>query len=83
MSALRPPLPPPLSHEGIRFVMGTSQSGDLAQETLALIAATLHRALPQGDFTVDGSGNLTFTSNESPSLWRAAGRLDAIERSTR
>jgi hypothetical protein len=83
MSELRPPLPPPLSHEGIRFVRGTNRPGEVSQEVLSLIAATLHKALPPGDFSVDGSGNLTFSCNETSSLWRSAGRLEAIERSTR
>ncbi|MEY4669421.1 MAG: hypothetical protein RL518_2120 [Pseudomonadota bacterium] len=64
-------------------MIGTTRSGELDQETVSLIAATLHRALPHGDFTVDGSGNLTFASDEAPSLWRATGRLEAIVRSTR
>jgi hypothetical protein len=83
MSELRSPLPPPLSHEGIRFLRGTNRSGEVSQEVLSLIAATLHKALPQGDFSVDSSGNLTFSYHEASSLWRSAGRLEAIERSTR
>lgn len=83
MSELRPPLPPPLSHKGIQFVRGASRPGEVSPELLSIIAATLHKALPPGDFSVDGSGNLTFSHNEASSLWRSAGRLEAIERSTR
>lgn len=83
MSELRPPLPPPLSHDGIRFVLGTTRSGEVSQETLSLIASTLSNGLPPGDFTVDASGNLIFTNNETPSLWRSSGRLEAIDRSSR
>jgi len=83
MSNLRPPLPPPLSHEGIIFVPGAVRPGDISQETLLLIASALGNALPPGDFTVDATGTLHYTTTESPSLWRAAGRLEAIERSVR
>ncbi len=83
MSNLRPPLPPPLSHEGILFVPGAVRSGEISHDTLALIASVLGNALPPGDFTVDATGTLHYTTTESPSLWRAAGRLEAIERSVR
>ncbi len=83
MSNLRPPLPPPLSHEGIIFVPGAVRSGELSHETLSLIASALGNALPPGDFTVDASGTLRFTTTESPSLWRSTGRVEAIERSSR
>ena len=82
MSELRPPLPPPLSHEGIRFVRGASRREEVSSEILSIIATALHKALPVGDFSVDGSGNLTFSHSEASSLWRSAGRLEAIERST-
>jgi hypothetical protein len=83
MSNLRPPLPPPLSHEGIQFVAGTVRAGELSHDTLSLIASAFGNALPPGDFTVDGSGTLHFTTAESPSLWRSAGRVEATERSPR
>jgi hypothetical protein len=83
MSTLRPPLPPTLSHDGIRFVLGAPHSGELSQELLSFVASTLCRGLPPGDFTVDADGNLLFSSSELPSLWRSSGRLEAIDRSTR
>jgi hypothetical protein len=83
MSKLRPPLPPPLSHEGILFVPGAVRSGEISQETLSLIASALGNALPAGDFTIDASGTLHFSTTESPSLWRSVGRLEAVERSPR
>jgi hypothetical protein len=83
MSTLRPPLPPPLSHDGILFVSGAARSGEISHDTLSLIASALGNALPPGDFTVDANGALHFTTAEPPSLWRAAARLEAIERSVR
>ena len=83
MITLRPPLPTPLSHDGIRFVIGATRAGEVSQEILSRIASTISAALPPGDFTVDSAGNLTFSSSEQSSLWRSSGRLEAIERSTR
>lgn len=82
MSTLRPPLPPPLTHEGITFVRGDA-SGVLSPNILHSIATALSAALPQGDFEVSASGNLIFSHGEPPSQWRSAGRLEGIDRSTR
>lgn len=82
---LRPPLPPPLSHDGIVFTLDTSTPGSaLSEQTVAAIAASLHALLPGGDFTVDASG-LIITRHIGAlpvSLWHQAGLLEGIERSS-
>lgn len=82
MSTLRPPLPPPLTHDGITFIRGDA-SGEISPEVLNVIASALSAALPPGDFEVSASGHLTFVHGEPPSLWRSACRLAGIDRSTR
>jgi hypothetical protein len=87
-SKLRPPLPPPLTHDGIRFILGHSSSSgsELSPEILAAIGAALELVLPAGDLTVDSSGAIVqaqnhFNSQGIPSLWRQAGLLAGIDRS--
>ena len=82
MSTLRPPLPPPLTHDGITFIPGGA-TGEISPNVLHSIAAALSAALPQGDFDVSTSGNLIFSHGEPSSQWRSAGRLEGIDRSTR
>jgi hypothetical protein len=86
--SLRPPLPPPLSHEGIRFVFDRASASDsLTPETIAAIATALNAVLPAGDLSVDAHGNLrvlgaTGGADSRPSLWFQAGLLAGIERSS-
>ena len=82
---LRPPLPPPLSHDGILFTLDLgSLNAALSEETLVAIASSLQTLLPPGDFTVDAAGALLFRTTNTPavSLWRQAGLLEGIDRSS-
>jgi len=83
MSVLRPPLPPPLSHDGIEFVLGRSTSGHLPPEILVQIASAISAALPPGDFEVAPSGHLVFSQDGPSSRWFTAARLESIDRSAR
>jgi len=76
MSSLRPPLPPPLSHEGISFAPGRSDSGRVSDEVASLIANAISAALPQGDFVVTKKGMLRFSTSESLTSWQTAARLE-------
>jgi hypothetical protein len=87
-SKLLPPLPPPLTHDGIRFILGQSSSSrsELSPEILAAIGAALELVLPIGDLTVDSSGAIIqsqsrLNSQQTHSLWRQAGLLAGIDRS--
>lgn len=86
--SLRTPLPPPLSHEGIRFVFDRASASDsLTPETIAAVATALNAVLPAGDLSVDARGNLrvlgaTGGAEPRPSLWFQAGLLAGIERSS-
>jgi hypothetical protein len=89
-SKLRPPLPPPLTHDGIRFILASprSSTSDLSPEIVAAIGAALELILPKGDLAVDSSGTIVqiqsrFNAGEIPSLWRQAGLLTGIDRSPR
>jgi hypothetical protein len=85
---LRPPLPAPLSHEGIPFVLDlSSAAAEPSAETLAAIAASLTLMLPEGDLYLDAHGQLhsqgsAATSSRPASLWFQAGLLSGIERSS-
>lgn len=84
---LRPPLPAPLSHEGIAFVFDrTINSGTLSAEIISAIAAALHETLPPGDIFVDANGAVhirgTAPHAHTVSLWYQAGLLAGIERSS-
>jgi hypothetical protein len=85
---LRPPLPAPLTHDGIRFVLDrVSAQGTLSPQTLVAIAASLTLLLPDGDFHVDAQGQIqTRTAagshGQPVSLWYQAGLLAGIERSS-
>ncbi len=83
MTTLRPPLPPPLSHNGITFVPGDLNSGGVSQEALSDIACALSAALPPGDFEVSPAGLLMFADHDGSSQWRVAGRIESIQRGTR
>lgn len=83
MANLRPPLPPPLSHEGITFVAGGAPGSEIPDTVLAEIARALGAALPAGDFEVSPSGLLIYAESESPSQWRATGRVESVERGLR
>lgn len=77
---LRPPLPTPLSHEGIRFVMPALAAAKLSEPEVAAIASALTALLPPGDFAVSPSGELVFSSSLTESFWHRAGLLEGIER---
>lgn len=83
MSSLRPPLPPPLSHEGISFVSGSAAAGDVSPEVASLIANALSAALPAGDFVVASNGAFHFNAMETLTSWQLASRLEAITRVNR
>ena len=55
---LRAPLPPPLTHDGIRFILGPAgrSNSEISPEIVAAIGASLELTLPSGDLTVDSSG---------------------------
>jgi hypothetical protein len=85
---LRVPLPPPLTHDGIRFILAptASSNSELHAEIVAAIGAALEMTLPTGDLTVDSSGAIVqiqsrFNSQDIPSLWRQAALLAGIDRS--
>lgn len=88
---IRPPLPPPLSHEGIRFVLdrnvaGCSSDRALPEEIIAIIAASLHELLPPGDLVVNERGQVAPSkpnniTQRPVSLWHQAGLLAGIDRS--
>ncbi len=85
---LRPPLPTPLSHDGIAFTLdtGVEGGGRLPDRMLVAIASSLQTILPEGDLTVDSSGTVVAVGNSArfeapPSLWYQSGLLAAIERS--
>ena len=88
----RPPLPPPLSHEGIRFFTDIVDADLKAKQTrmsddiIAAIAASLQTLLPAGDLSVNNIGEVVhqpsrtdYPSRES-SLWYQAGLIAGIER---
>lgn len=94
-SPLRPPLPPPRTHEGITFLspgahppaVVVPSAQRLPDATVAAIAAALTELLGAGDFTVDTNGVLIFseclaTTQAELSAWSATARLEAIERAT-
>ncbi len=84
-----PPLPPPLSHHEIAFILDLNSYNDITQNTLAAIAAGLQTILPPGDLKVDHSGTVISdsTRQETPltkaplSLWHQSGLLAGINRS--
>ena len=77
---LRPPLPPPLSHDGIIFVMPKATGRGLGPEVLSAIAAAISAALPPGDFAVSPDGRLVYQASGAESLWYRSGLLEAMER---
>jgi hypothetical protein len=80
---LRPPLPPPLSHDGITFVKGISDdSRPLSAETVSAIAAAINVLLPQGDFVATSDGRLQLLEPQA-SPWLTTARIEAIERDPR
>lgn len=83
MATLRPPLPPPLSHDKITFVMGGTNPSEIPENVLAEIAQALSASLPFGDFEVSPSGLLVYAESESPSLWRTTGRAESVRRGSR
>jgi len=88
--ALRPPLPSPLSHDGVTFVLDdtTLSAAGLANHVLVAIASALQAVLPAGDLTVDVNGVIIQGSTLTPppyqalSLWYQAGLLDGVARSS-
>jgi hypothetical protein len=83
MTTLRPPLPAPLSHDGITFVVGDSNVSGVSEEALMEIASALTAALPAGDFEVSPGGRLVYAEPEGSSQWRVAGRIESIQRGSR
>jgi len=78
--SLRPPLPPPLSHDGITFVEPSKAHADaLSSGVVAAIATGLSLVLPQGDFVVTSDGRLVSPTAE-PSAWLVDARLTGIDR---
>ena len=81
---LRPPLPPPLSHEGITFVKSPPRHvAALSPNTVVAIATALNQHLPSGDFVVTGDGRLEIIESGVPAAWCVAARLEAVERDPR
>lgn len=83
---LRPPLPPPLSHAGIAFIVPVANGETpLPSPMIAAIASALHAVLPPGDCVTLPNGQLVFssgsTNSQHQSVWHTAGLLEAIERS--
>jgi len=82
-TSLRPPLPPPLSHEGIFFVSGSNR---LSDSIVAAIAATLHTLLPPGNCRAKSDGSIERPMDGSQrrlgSLWRHTALQEGIERSS-
>jgi hypothetical protein len=73
MVTLRPPLPPPLSHTGIHFELGSlPENTRLPGEVIAAIAVALCEQLPE---TPQSASRSEFTS-----LWRDAGRSEGTNR---
>ncbi len=79
---LRPPLPPPLSHDGITFVMPKILSASPPEAVISAIAAALASMLPPGDFAASADGRLVFHASGAESLWYQAGLLQAMERAS-
>ena len=85
-SSLRPPLPRPLSHDGIVFFLDQSACKlPLPDQVISAIAAALQEMLPGGDLRVDGSGELvpaeaSGANRSAYSLWYHAGLLAGIDR---
>lgn len=82
MSSIRPPLPPPLSHEGVSFVLG-KESPRLSDGVVSAIALALSHVLPPGDFMATPQGGLALVHTDALSPWTMAGRLESIDRSSR
>jgi len=81
MSTIRPPLPPPLTHQGITFVLDSSRNGgEISQARLAEIAYALSTALPPGEFSVTEGGSLLYAESGQLSPWGIAGRFEALRR---
>jgi hypothetical protein len=89
---LRPPLPPPLTHDNIRFVIHDSSASNkpIDAEIVAVIGAALQSVLPSGDLAVASDGSIiqAFNSQEeiqnssrNASLWYQAGLIAGIDRS--
>jgi len=79
---LRPPLPPPLSHEGIAFVSTPAHDPQrLSPQTLVAIALALGELLPSGDFVSTADGKLYQQDVAPQSPWVTAARLESVERS--
>ncbi len=91
--ALRPPLPAPLSHNGIQFFLDERACGNttnpLSERVIAAIASCLQTVLPPDkDLFVDTNGSISAAPassrvSQSLSLWYYAGLLDGVERNIR
>lgn len=79
---LRPPLPPPLTHDQISFVIATGEGSGISDEVVTEIARAISASLPAGDFEVTPSGHLAYAQAESPSMWRSVGRIESVQRSS-
>lgn len=87
--ALRPPLPSPLSHDGIPFILDLegARTERLSDQLIVAIASCLQELLPEGDLTTDADGALVQLHTNAPyrhvpTLWHQVGLLEGIERSS-
>jgi hypothetical protein len=70
---LRPPLPPPLSHDGIQFVRPLPRAPDhLTPQEVAAIALALHDALAPADHPTPAT-----VSHQ----WRVTAAMESVARS--
>ena len=79
MATLRPPLPPPLSHEGIEFVAGSPTGSRLSHRDIVALAYAVNELLPPGDLVSLG-GSLTAVERCEATPWTLAARLEAIDK---
>jgi hypothetical protein len=82
MTTLRPPLPPPLSHEEIFFVAAPPAAevpALLSPDVVAAIGAALTALLPPGDITVGSNGYASGIARRVPSTWETKALHESIE----
>ena len=81
---LRPPLPPPLSHDEIPFVSAAAKDpSTISNATIAAIAAAINELLPQGDLIASADGTLRISETQGHSAWLTAARFESVERDPR
>ena len=77
---LRPPLPPPLSHDNIPFIPPLKRGTTASAAEVTAIAAALSALLPPGDFVVRPDGKALFSPVPTPSTWTSTARLEGLQR---